>query len=622
MGKRLTVALAIAALALLLLLSGCVTQKPSLQEIFAKKPSDTNKATAPDRNASGPQTPGQQPGQTTPQQDLEIGVAMDACLEDPNPAKADTCLLELAKKNKNDAPCEQISLLSKDRCFIAVGVAAKSDYYCGKISNGTVLNECLRQVATATKNSETCLKIVSDYGARDSCLDTVARGTKDAEACLEISDERVKDPCLIAVASSKKDYSICESVSERKDSKGFLRDQCFNPLKVKLAGELCVKILDPELRAKCFQKADDIPAEHVDCSAFSDSNSFNNCNYWQGSFGGSVNSCYALTNNKGEECLYSAVDVNAEIENCNLVKSAEYEIRNTCYWNAAVALEDRETCDLIVSDSAVKDDCIMDIAVLKENEQLCFDIKANNISDRDLCISRIALSTGNYTKCEIVQTDQAYYRCFAEVALSFGAHEICSQAERLDLRLLPYAGKEYCFKEYAVLSENDAVCNNISFSSLEAQCNAEVEVAVTCKDNDKVCDESLCSYVNDNDCKSPDYCDKNVKCNDNRVSTKDTCNVKAKSCVYTQIGECINNDRYCPGFCTYTGDPNATIRDEATNKTNEDSDCLKPCSLAGGTLCGGEKPVCPPENQVFAIEGNCCEIHPDEEETYCTAEQQ
>jgi hypothetical protein len=96
-----------------------------------------------------------------------------------------------------------------------------------------------------------------------------------------------------------------------------------------------------------------------------------------------------------------------------------------------------------------------------------------------------------------------------------------------------------------------------------------IENCVGCGDGTQICEQSSEKCIDcfmDTQCKSGYkcrdnscvewQCDENIDCNDNDVSTKDTCsNFK---CTYAKITECEDNDLYCPESCNSDNDNDCT----------------------------------------------------------------
>jgi len=589
---------------LLMLFSGCLTKKQSLTDRYGNKISDDTNAPITSPNNNQPTV-----------EEITFQDKMQKCLEEETEIKKDNCLIDLAKSEKTDAPCEKITYIPKDTCFYNAGIASEKTESCGKIKDTQTKEKCLKEVGISTSDSKACDKIVSNRTYKDECYLSVAEDNPTPEICAKIFDKTNQEDCYINYVKLAKDLSYCLEVSKTKTSEGIRRDFCYENSNLILYGEDCFELIDEEYRADCFSKADNKPSKKIFCEIFNDTASIENCSTWYATYSGDIALCYDLNESNRINCINNAIDQNLTLAQCRIIESKDYTLRNNCYKSVAIREKDEKICEEINSNSNTKTECIMDVAIKTKNVDLCSEIILSKRAHIDLCIRNVALEAENYSFCEKIITDQAYSRCYSELALNFGVSKICTEAKRTELQRLPYEGKEYCLEEFAIGTEDESVCDEISQSALKEKCKEEVELAIICKDNDGICDENYCSFINDNDCKSPNYCTTDSDCSDYTIATKDTCNGATNSCVYTMITECISNDRYCPSRCTYVGDPLGEA-DET------DSDCVAPCLINGGEICA-EGFSCPSEFEIYSVEPNCCAAlevpEGDEEGTNCVA---
>ncbi|MEK6957693.1 MAG: hypothetical protein AABW99_01810 [archaeon] len=445
----------------LIIVAGCVEKKsgiPGIAENNNAQPQGTNNNGTASGNANA-----------TAQQALRDKISI--CLKEATQAKKDSCLTNLAKSEKNAEPCESLQLLSKDNCYYEVASAAKNIDYCEKIKNPDIQARCFGNTAAQGNSVEACQKIPSQPD-QDTCISSVAKAQKNPEYCALIFDPAVRDPCYVETAKLAKNDSACAKVSTRKEAGKFIRDNCYYGVSSKPNGESCALLLETARRADCFSNATNKPSGGIDCN-FSDEASGNNCNYWVGTKGGSIANCYELTNDKTTACVETGIDANVTAANCANVQSSELVLRNDCYYNAAKNEADEKTCESITSDPKQRSGCFAQLASLKQDEKICQ--KISDIADRDSCYSAVALAKGDYTVCESIRTDKPYYTCFAEIASKYSAPSICAEAQRARMQRLPYTGKDYCYKEYAVKENHVLSCYEIKFSSLVKECVGEVE---------------------------------------------------------------------------------------------------------------------------------------------------
>lgn len=581
-------ALILIALAGALLLSGCPAKKP-VQEPPKQSPQEI------------PPPPPEGQNQPQPVANVSaIGAQMDACLSDPNKAKADSCLIELGKQAKSDEPCEKIAVVSKDKCFFDIATAINGANTCGKVYDFSMKAQCLAAIAKALNKTEICKQIIANQPIKDSCILETARQNLTLDECASIFDPGVRDNCYISIAQAKQDSAYCDRVSDRKTPEGFARDVCYKKSQPLLKAGQCLSLVDSTAMVNCFKDANTDFDRDVDCSQTTDENSLYSCRRFSAIANHDVSACYKLSKDDVDNCITRIISGTAKEGECAMIRN--YVSRNDCYRDIALTTPNTDACGKIEGDAASRDKCFADAAGVSGNPEVCSGIKANNISGKDACFYSVALSKQEYAACEKIQTDAKYVECFSEIALTFTSPDVCNESERKRLRLLPYAGKEYCFEQYALKVNDPKVCDKISLSSPRQECKDRVALLKVCVNGDGVCDER-CDFRNDSDCKSPFYCASTAECNDYRVSTIDEC--VNNSCKHTPITKCVGGDNYCPQICTFVGNKNALIIDQTTKQTNEDSDCLQSCAEKGGFVCPDEK-ACTGTVIQNAREGSSC----------------
>lgn len=527
------------------------------------------------------------------------------CEKSANSLDAEACLTKLAKDNLSVTPCTRLKLFSKDECKMPVGVGKKDPGICATLSSEKAKNFCYRDVGIADANISACDSIKNDSNASDACLGSVSRAVIDQKGCLRISDYAQKDTCLLYVASQKSDPSLCGKISGGSEKGVYTRDTCYATADTNRLGETCFRYIAQGERQNCFLRAANKPEKSADCTTFPDKASVDNCNYWLGTRTPDTGYCYKLDGNFSAQCLSFIVSSRPPIDSCLSLKN--YRERNSCMKQGAIDANSGKSCEMITSDSLMKDDCLSQVAAKIADENLCAQITRNNITTIDACISAVALSTRQAEKCELTKGDEAYYGCFSAIAAKYNSAEICSLAKKTEFRLLPYKGSDYCFKDYARKMKDSLICDRISVSDLKKQCQDGVLRVLKCVSGDGVCDTTLCDYTNDKDCKSPFYCDSDARCSDNLISTKDSCDLSVHACVNSPISDCTSGDNYCPSSCTYTGDPDKKFLDPANTRTNEDPDCPKPCSQQSGSELCSAGFYCPVQYRIYALEQGCCQ---------------
>ncbi|HII71441.1 TPA: hypothetical protein HA265_01670, partial [Candidatus Woesearchaeota archaeon] len=83
---------------------------------------------------------------------------------------------------------------------------------------------------------------------------------------------------------------------------------------------------------------------------------------------------------------------------------------------------------------------------------------------------------------------------------------------------------------------------------------------------DFICENNICIGA------EKDECSGNADCDDDDVSTSDTCSGTPKKCEHAPITDCVSGDDYCPPGCTYVNDGDCEQIIEAEEQAEEEID--------------------------------------------------
>lgn len=134
----------------------------------------------------------------------------------------------------------------------------------------------------------------------------------------------------------------------------------------------------------------------------------------------------------------------------------------------------------------------------------------------------------------------------------------------------------------------------------------------TCTDVNSCSDPDW--YKDEKDCIMADECEVDSDCDDNDISTTDSCSGTPKKCSNTKITECKTGDNYCPTNCNYEQDKDCPEPGECS--TDSDCDDNDACTT---DRCAGTPKKC--SNQKTGsgcdLNGNCVPIGTRTENKYC-----
>lgn len=251
------------------------------------------------------------------------------------PIDRNSCLIEVAKKKKDESICGNITTGFRDPmenlkdCYFAVGKNLDNNpSLCGQSRDVKTKEECYLSLAGSLKRVSLCDEI-KDSVKKNECLKVAAVSTKEGNLCDKV-ENNLKVSCYIDIAETTRNESFCNKITEL-DSKDY-----------------------------CYYKV----AEH--------SNNGSLCETIQGLKW--KNTCY-----------YHTASGKKEISWCDKIKN-NLELKGGCYADIAVRTNNELLCNKITT-SDKKDLCYYGVGVKKGDELLCTKIQSINLKKE--CIYRI-----------------------------------------------------------------------------------------------------------------------------------------------------------------------------------------------------------------------------------------
>lgn len=242
--------------------------------------------------------------------------------------------------------------------------------------------DCVKKIALE-RNSVYLCQTLNDIGYSDSnCIISLAEKNSNINICDKIKgsskesfkimcsgavkksqdfcnsyDDAYKTICLLGVAKATSDVALCEKINPR---------MCLN--------EIALKDQNPEICKEWLKISGEGNQFEVDP-----------CLYAVGIKKGDVNICYTINNSqKKNECIFN-VAINTKQESlCNT---------SACFSRVAILKEDTNICNDVKGsgisfqssynspnsfDSTEKDDCLMCIALSKEDSSICDKVSSDN----------------------------------------------------------------------------------------------------------------------------------------------------------------------------------------------------------------------------------------------------
>jgi hypothetical protein len=223
MKRAKTIAFAILALAILILLSGCTQDEK-------KEATDGTPGGQGTGDTGG--TSEQQPEIVPLQPEKTLDQKLADCAAFEQLKDRDSCYAALAIAERNSAVCERIAGTSTEgktaedqtkECKAAVArmlaIDSKDYQNCLKLEIDFDKWACLKAIAMEKRQDALCAQI-TDTLKRFDCYTAVAEVAGDEKICDWITTSSVKNNCIALVAAKKKDQGLCfaiETVAEKEN---------------------------------------------------------------------------------------------------------------------------------------------------------------------------------------------------------------------------------------------------------------------------------------------------------------------------------------------------------------------------------------------------------------------
>lgn len=485
-------ALAVAALVLVVMLSGC----PKPEDIIKPQPGDKNaadvndkvagpvcgdaKCESPEAAADCPQdcgaacgdgacthseTPESCPADCASAGKIEQEVRK--CLAEGTALKRDRCLIELGKKEKNGEVCGRVSGITSDSCYVEIASAVKDYGICSRIGEPVKRNSCIKDVALNATDEAMCSKIDAQYREmRDGCYDSIAFELRNGEICLKISDIGKRDSCIYDVAKKTKKADWCRYVSGSFVGETYIRDDCY----VEAGGgsaAVCGNLIDAKRAQECYAKT-------AECGKIILDENRSQCYYTLAKNSKDYRVCLSIPDNYSDlrdACIDEVASKNPSRDGCGMM--SEGIVKSGCYCTLGIEQSDTEICGLILNYRAVRDDCYLAIAIGTSDENVCGKIIANDLNKRDYCYSEIALLNLDLELCAKVTASTHYIACYSRIALEAGEVEICTGIPK-EFGSEKYISKDVCYFNYAIGRKDTSYCTYIKTEKCREECLAEL----------------------------------------------------------------------------------------------------------------------------------------------------
>lgn len=171
------------------------------------------------------------------------------CSEVKGPYLEEDCIRQKSVELNDTRLCSLIqTALGKSECLRAFALANSDLGFCRLIEDQTYRDGCVYSVAVDRRNSSMCHSIESN-ASRTRCL---AKTMVDPESCSEIENQVGRDWCMKKLSIETYTVDLCSRVVTAS-----IKDACYFEYvqKNSIAAANCKKIVDEELRQKCWGEA-------------------------------------------------------------------------------------------------------------------------------------------------------------------------------------------------------------------------------------------------------------------------------------------------------------------------------------------------------------------------------
>jgi hypothetical protein len=139
----------------------------------------------------------------------------------------DFCLYHEGWDKKSEKICSLIDGRSrKDDCYWVVSTSSKNKNICESIQDNSKKDSCFYDVAKLEEDVAICdsaLGLRLNSGSKQDCLLDIAYASKNSDICLKIENQDIKETCFLNVAEKSKNIKICELISDSN-----LKESCIN----------------------------------------------------------------------------------------------------------------------------------------------------------------------------------------------------------------------------------------------------------------------------------------------------------------------------------------------------------------------------------------------------------
>ncbi len=389
----------------IVLVSGCIQQKPTEELPKGEMPTVEEKPTKTPTTTQPPETPS---AEITTADELNNKIVR--CIE-----------LTDIKKVAEGVPTDKISSYV---CIAETIGNVKKLSLCEKITRQSIRDYCIVKLTENLEDVSVCEKLI-DQKYRFACIGIAALNTLDVSLCDKIGGAGGKDGCIFNIAMKKRDTSLCQKLTSR----------------TYVDPEYCANFIDrlektlKDVLGTCEPRK--TPSEQAQCIAD------------VASLAKDVSVCDLTDKLKGApfdaktECIFLVAARTGDLSLCEKIRYDKYKglSKDHCILKMAKERKDLLLCDKLL-DSGLKEECIkdsipsvfaliwhVDIEQMKKEQPLISECeRAEGLYQKNECYYNQAINTKNFLICKKIKDDWSYREnCYYNLSMALQNASLCNE---------------------------------------------------------------------------------------------------------------------------------------------------------------------------------------------------
>jgi hypothetical protein len=375
-------------------------------------------------------------------------------------------------------PCSQMSNRDEgDRCYYNNAIEGDNLTACSFIYSDSLRDSCNLRFAINLTDPSLCA-IISNKDVKDDCYHTIAP-TVGIATCDKIENATLRKACHLELGDES---VLCEGITD---------DYNYNLCLAKAENNysICSNITNQSFWDSCYLDFAETKNNYTICSMLSTSGGRDGCYQYFANLTSNVSICDNISSNYTKDVC--TVRITGNYSMCNGL--SDYLQKDSCFEVYAMEHNSSDIC-MNVSSQLYQDKCFTDVAVSTGNASTCSRMTCYAcISDRESCYTQVANATFNTSICSMITVLMNRDLCYLTVAKTSSDPSACNQMQSSYSRDTCYYSIIYnqtynlaacavityqpwqdeCYTEFAVKSNNSAICQKVSDPLTKSQCIQE-----------------------------------------------------------------------------------------------------------------------------------------------------